>query len=86
MQRFIPLNPIQWLTLALAVVMAWTIPFMYFRIQDVQHHQNDALRSVICLAEGFVRHAPHLSSEQRHQSLKFYDTALSDAHLNPCTK
>ena len=82
--RLHPLNWIQWLTLALAVCVAATTPILYFRIEDVQHHQNDALRSIMCHAEHVVRTQPGLKEKQRREALHFYRTSLADAHLKPC--
>ena len=79
-----PLNWIQWLTLLLAAVTAASFIVLYVRITNVQHHQNDALHSIICRAEHVVRTQPGLSSEKRRQALRFYETSLRVAHLKPC--
>ena len=79
-----PLNWIQWLTLALAVVVAATTPILYLRITNVQAHQNDALHSIICRAEHFVKTQPGIKPNQRRQALRFYEGALRDANLDPC--
>lgn len=84
MKNIHPLNWIQWLTLALVLCVGVTVPLIFLRIESVQHHQNDALRSVICLAESFVRNSKHLSPQQKNQSLDFYNRALSDARLRSC--
>ena len=84
MRHFFPLNWIQWLTLALAFTVACTTPILYLRIQDVQHHQNDALRSIMCQAEHAVQVRPGIPHKQRVQALHFYQHALVSAHLNPC--
>ena len=82
--RLHPLNWIQWLTLALALTVAFTTPVLYFRIQHVQEHQNDALRSIICRAEHVVRTQPGIPAKQRRDALRFYRNALAGAHLKPC--
>ena len=84
MRHFAPLNWIQWMSLALAFAVAFTIPILYLRIQDVQHHQNDALRSIMCQAEHVVRVRPGIPAKQRAQAIRFYETALDRAHLAPC--
>ena len=84
MHRLFPINWIQWLTLALAMTIAATTPVLFFRIQDVQHHQNDALDSIICHAERVVRTSSGLTAKQRTQALRFYEQSIRDAHLKPC--
>ena len=81
------MNWIQWLTLVLALVTAAAFIVLYLRIQHVQHHQNDALRSIMCRAETVV-HRTHTSAQftmaQKRKAIRFYERALSDAHLKPC--
>ena len=84
MRHSLPINWIQWLTLALAMTIAVTTPVLFFRIQDVQHHQNDALDSIICHAERVVRSSHDIAPKQRTQALRFYEQSLQDAHLKPC--
>ena len=84
MRRTLPINWIQWLTLLLAMTIATTTPVLFFRIQNVQHHQNDALHSIICHAESVVRTQPGIPPEKRRQALRFYQTSIIDAHLKPC--
>lgn len=84
MRNLQPLNWIQWLTLALAVAVAATVPILYFRVESVQHHQNDALRSIMCFAEHAVQTRPGIPHKQRVQALRFYQQALADAHLKSC--
>jgi hypothetical protein len=79
-----PINWIQWLTLALAVTVAITVPILYFRIGGVQAHQNDALRSILCRAAHVVRTQPGIPAAERRRAERFYRTALKDAHLAPC--
>ena len=84
MRHLSPLNWIQWLTLALALAIAVCVPILFFRIEAVQHHQNDALRSIMCHAEHVVKTQPGISAKQRREALHFYETSLADAHLPPC--
>jgi hypothetical protein len=49
--RYVPLNWIQWLTLVLCAAVALGFAWGFHEIKDVQAHQNDALRSIICRAE-----------------------------------
>lgn len=83
-QFFRPLNGIQYLTLALLIVMAAGFIYGFRIVENVQRHQNDGLRTVICLAEGFVKGSHHIDAQQRAQSLRFYNQALSKAHLRSC--
>lgn len=82
--RLFPINWIQWLTLLLALTVSVTTPILYFRIQNVQHHQNDALHSIICRAEHVVRTQPDIPAKQRREALHFYRHALTGAHLQSC--
>ena len=84
MKNWHPLNWIQWLTLLLAVVSTMAFVILFLRIQHVQSHQNDALRSIICRAEKFVRTSHDLTPAQRRQALKFYEDSLSSIHAAPC--
>jgi len=84
MRRWHPLNWIQWVTLLLALFTAFTIPILYFRVQHVQQHQNDALHSIICHAEHVVSTQPGIPAKRRRQALHFYETSLTQAHLDPC--
>ena len=84
MKSWHPLNWIQWLTLALALAMCFSFMVLYLRIEGVQHHENDALQSILCFAEHTVRVMPGIPAEQRRQALAFYQRALADAHLKPC--
>ena len=59
-------------------------PILFFRIEGVQRHQNDALRSIMCHAEHVVKAQPDITAKQRHEALRFYETSLVDAHLKPC--
>lgn len=68
----------------LVALLAATSVFALVRVQEVQHHQNDALRSIICHAEKVVRTTPDLSAEQRARAIRFYRSSLSAAHLAPC--
>lgn len=71
-----------WVLLALLTAAT---TFSLIRVQNVQHHQNDALHSIICSAERFIRNSKHETEQQKQQALKFYDDALSSAHLAPCS-
>lgn len=82
--RLYPLNWIQWLTLALTLTVSATTPILYFRVQHVQRHQNDALHSIICRAEHVVSTEPGLTAKKRREALRFYEQALAGAHLKPC--
>lgn len=76
--------PVSWLSLLLAMTVAVTTPILFLRIQDVQHHQNDALDSIICRAEHVVRTSSGLTLKQRRQAIRFYEQSIHDAHLKPC--
>lgn len=57
------------------------------RLAFVQHHQNDALRSIMCRAEALVRKTPasqRFTAKQKRQAIRFYSSAIADAHLAPC--
>lgn len=85
--RYAPLNWIQWVTLILLVGMLVTVPILFVRITNLQRHQGDGLRSVICLIEARVQHTPPSATftlKQKRQALQFYDEALSKARLAPC--
>lgn len=87
LRPFRPTNGIQWLTLALVVVVTVGFIYGFQRLSYEQAHQNDALRSLICRAELFVRKQPDASitAKQRHEALKFYRDALRAANLAPCS-
>lgn len=73
---------VQWVLIAL---LALAVAFAVYRIQNVQHHQNDALHSIICRAETFIKANKNGSTfEQRRRALHFYEQALKGAHLPPC--
>ena len=76
---------VQWLTLALALFVAFTFVILYLRIENVQRHENDGLHSIICYAEHVVLTRPGIPAKQRHESIDFYNHSLADAHLKPCT-
>jgi len=70
----------------LLVIAAASSLFAFLRVQDVQRHQDTALRSIMCFAEGFVKKSPHATSQQKRQAIRFYNEALANAHLAPCPK
>lgn len=82
--KYTPLNWIQWMTLFLFATYAATTVLLFVQVQSVQHHQNDALHSIICFAEKRVAGSPILSANQKRHALAFYRQALIDAHLRPC--
>lgn len=82
--RIVPLNWVQWVTLALLLSFAITTPLLFFRIQGVQKHQNDALRSIICHAISVTEKQPGIPAAQRQRSIRFFESSLADAHLKPC--
>lgn len=84
MRRWQPINWIQWMTLLLALFMAFAFIALYLRIENVQKHQNDALRAIICRAEHVVRTQPDIPEKQRHDAIRFYRQSLAGAHLKPC--
>ena len=87
MRRFIPKNISHIAVLyAAIIVLGLAVVFALIRTQEVQHHQDNALRSIMCFAEGFVEHSPHATAQQKMQAIQFYDEALSNAHLAPCSK
>ena len=79
-----PLNWIQWSTLLLLFVVPALTVLLFFRIQDVQHHQNDALHTIICSIESFQARSHHLTVAQKHAQLRFWTLELQAAHLRPC--
>ncbi|HET6914473.1 MAG TPA: hypothetical protein VFH56_00135 [Acidimicrobiales bacterium] len=82
--RIVPLNWIQWLTLLLLLAIAVVTPIEFARIHDVQHHQNDAIQSIMCFAEKRTVQNKQLPPKQRRQTLRFFEQALANAHLTPC--
>jgi len=86
-KTYVPLNWIQWLTLLLLLATAIVTPIVFARIQNVQDHQNDALRSIMCHAERVVERTPAsatFTAKQKTQALRFYRSSLADARLEPC--
>lgn len=53
-------------------------------VLNAQRHQNDALHSVICFSESFIRHSKRLTPEQKVRDIRIYDRILRVAHLAPC--
>lgn len=72
---------ILWVLLTLLAAATGAVAF---QIQGVQHHQNDAIRSIMCFAEQRVAESPQLSAKQKRQATRFYDAAIAQAHLKPC--
>lgn len=68
----------------LIALLAGATTYAVFKVQQVQAHQNDALRSIICRAERVVRTSPDLTAKQRRQALNFYEQSITEAHLKPC--
>jgi hypothetical protein len=81
-----PINWIQWVTLTLAATVAITVPVLYFRINDVQRHPNDALRAIICHGEMVARTSHFFTEVERRRTIRFYDQSLAVAHFEPCDK
>lgn len=79
-----PLNWIQWLTLALVPVLAALVVIVILQIQRVQHHQNDALHSIICFVSAAEQRSKTLTVTQKRQAIRFWVAALHDAHLGAC--
>ncbi len=72
--------------LSLMVAMTAAASLLAFiKVQDVQRHQDTALRSIMCFAEGFVEKSPHATAQQKKQAIRFYNEALVSARLAPCT-
>lgn len=69
---------------ALVVLLAGATTFAIVQVENVQHHQNDALSAVICHAEKLVRQSKGLTPEQRQRALRFYDQQIKQEHLRPC--
>lgn len=68
-------------------VVAASSAFAVVSVTISQHHQNDALRSIMCRAVRVVRRTPvsaQFTVEEKHKALRFYTHALSAAHLKPC--
>lgn len=84
LHKLVPINWVQWLSYLTAAAVAVLMPIIILRIQDVQHHQNDALHSIICQVEVAQKRSPLLTAQQKRQDLRFWDKALSDAHLASC--
>lgn len=72
------------LTYLLVIVIAVTTPIEFSRIRDVQAHQNDAIQSIMCFAEKRTVENKQLPAKQRRQTIRFFEQALSNAHLTPC--
>lgn len=88
---FVPLNGIQWLTLLLLAVVAGGFAYGFNQqhatnvtVANVQAHQNDALREILCFAEHTVMVRPGIPHKQRVEAVQFYRHALERAHLQPC--
>jgi hypothetical protein len=81
---FVPVNGIQWLTLVLAVALAAGFTFGTMRLDNVQAHENDAIRSIMCFAELRTRQSQVLTPQQKRQGIQFYDQALAKAQIAPC--
>jgi len=69
----------------LLVVTATATLLSFLKVEYVQRHQNDALRSIMCRAESFVRKSPQTTPAQKRQAIRFYESALADAHLPSCS-
>lgn len=69
----------------LIALLAGATTYAVFKVQQVQAHQNDALRSIICRAESVVRTSPDLTAKQRVRALRFYEQSIRDAHLRSCS-
>lgn len=82
MHRFLPLNWVQWLSLATAVSLAIIMPIIVSQLQSVQGHQDRALHSIICFVE--YREKATLPPKRKQQAVEFWAKALRDAHLSPC--
>lgn len=70
-----------WVLLAL-VAAATALAFV--RVQDIQRHQNDALRSIICYVDAREQSSPTLTALQKRQAGDFWRAALQSAHLPYC--
>lgn len=68
---------------SLLALLAAACVFSLVRVENVQHHQNDALRSIICFVEH--REKVTLPPKERQQAIEFWAKALADAHLKPCS-
>lgn len=86
--RYVPLNWIQWVTLILCAAVAVEFAWSDHRFREVQHHQNDALSSLICRAEHIVQKtptSPQFTWQDKERALRFYRNAQKDSHLSPCS-
>lgn len=54
------------------------------RIEHVQAHQGDSLRTMICYFEERTTKSKQLNSEQKLQGIRTLETALRKARLQPC--
>jgi hypothetical protein len=79
-----PVNWIQWLTLMTVVTIGIIVPVLIVQINNVQRHQNDALRTILCFSEARIRISPTLTPKQRRDAIKFYDDALARIDAKPC--
>jgi hypothetical protein len=70
-----------WLLLGLTAV---TSAFAAVTVVVQQHHQNDALHSIICHGETVARTSRFFTPIQRRRTIRFYDQSLAVAHLAPC--
>lgn len=69
----------------LIALLAASTAYLLHRIQGVQHHQNDALHSIICFSEGYIHSSKKLTVEQKSQDIHLYNRMIQRAHLAPCT-
>lgn len=54
------------------------------RIEYVQRHQNDALRTIICYFEDRTIRSHQLPPKKKLQGIRVLEHALHRAHLAPC--
>lgn len=75
---------------ALAVLLCLCVSgFLWYwtatQLNSVQQHQNDALHAIMCYTEKRVKESKQLPPKQKKQVVKFYDSALKQAHLANCS-
>jgi hypothetical protein len=71
-----------------SVLLVLTTASSAFAVVSViiqQHHQNDALHSIICHGEHVARTSRFFTPLQRRRTIRFYNQSLAVANLPPCS-
>jgi hypothetical protein len=81
---FVPINGIQWLTLALLVTVCAGFAYGFNQATDqrvalahIQAHQGDSVRTTFCYFESLGQKSKHLTPGQKRQEVKVIRKALA---------